>query len=145
MNSKSIDLNLLAAFDVLMAERHVSRAAARLGITQPAMSNTLARLRHVFGDPLLVRAGRSMVLTARAQELSAPIRQGIDMLDNAIGRAGQEAGDRTFVIGTTEYAEKLLLPQLVCRLRKAVPAVPGVLLLMRRLPTLFQAPEDDLQ
>ena len=68
-----LNLNALVALDALLSERNVTRAARRLGITQPAMSQSLARLRELFGDPLLVRKGRSMVLTPRAEAMLLPL------------------------------------------------------------------------
>ena len=65
----NVDLNLLFAFDALLAERNVSRAAERVGLSQPAMSNALGRLRVLFDDPILVRSGRGMVPTPRAESL----------------------------------------------------------------------------
>lgn len=73
MNLRSVDLNLLVLLQALLEERHVSRAARRAGLTQPAMSNALDRCRQLFGDPLLERAGRGMRLTARAESLRAPL------------------------------------------------------------------------
>jgi len=145
MNISGIDLNLLAAFEVLVQERNVSRAAAAIGITQPAMSNALARLRALFDDPLLVRAGRTMVLTARAQEADEPIRQALNLVRRALGGRAKSAVTsfcRTFTIGATEYAEHLLLPRLMNRVRKAAPHVG---LVVKRLPTLFQVPEIELR
>lgn len=65
---------LLVAFDALLAERSVTRAANRLGLSQPGMSNALARLRKLFGDPLLVREGMTLVPTPRADSLAEPVR-----------------------------------------------------------------------
>ena len=69
MNLSSVDLNLLVAFDALVAERSVTRAAKRLGLSQPAASNALRRLRDLLDDPVLVRAGSSMVPTERALDV----------------------------------------------------------------------------
>jgi DNA-binding transcriptional LysR family regulator len=74
MNLRAIDLNLLVALDALLAEAHVSRAAARVGLSQPAMSNALERCRHVFQDPLLERDLRGMRLTPKALALRDPLR-----------------------------------------------------------------------
>ena len=74
MNLKSIDLNLLVAFDALMSERSVSRAAAKLGITQSAVSHALKRLRIMFGDPLMRRGSRGMEPTERALSLQQPVK-----------------------------------------------------------------------
>ena len=72
-NLRSVDLNLLVVFDALMAERNVTRAAERNGLSQPAVSKALNRLRGMFDDPLFVRRDRSMEPTARALELAGPI------------------------------------------------------------------------
>ena len=74
MNLQSFDLNLLLALDALLKERHVTRAAARIGLSQPAMSNALARLRDLLDDPLLVRTPRGMVPTPRAERLQQPLQ-----------------------------------------------------------------------
>src|SRR5471032_3215147 len=74
MNLKSVDLNLLIAFDALMSERSVSRAAAKLGITQSAVSHALKRLRIMFGDPLMRRGSRGMEPTERALSLQQPVK-----------------------------------------------------------------------
>jgi DNA-binding transcriptional LysR family regulator len=74
MNLRGIDLNLLVILDALIDERHVSRAATRLGLSQPATSSALERCRQLFGDPLLERADRAMRLTPRAEALREPLR-----------------------------------------------------------------------
>lgn len=145
MNIGTVDLNLLTAFEALVQERNVSRAAADIGITQPAMSNALARLRALFNDPLLVRAGRTMVLTARAREAEDPIRQALNLVRHTLSKRGESAISslsRTFTVGATEYVEHLLLPQLVSRVEQAAPHVR---LVVKRLPTLFQMPEMELR
>ena len=73
MNLNSLDLNLLTALDALLREANVSRAALRIGLSQPAASHALQRLRDIFRDPLLVRTGARMELTPRAQALRAPL------------------------------------------------------------------------
>ena len=75
MNLRGVDLNLLTVLDAVIAERHVSRAAARLGMSQPAVSNALDRCRALFGDPLIERHGRGMRLTPRGEELQAPLAE----------------------------------------------------------------------
>jgi LysR family transcriptional regulator, nod-box dependent transcriptional activator len=93
VNLVQFDLNLLVALDALLRERNVTRAGQRIGLSQPAMSGTLARLREVFHDELLVRVGRNLELTPLAQELCEPLRQCIvrieDMMDHRrLFRAG---------------------------------------------------------
>src|SRR5882757_8569840 len=80
MNLSALDLNLLVALDALLKEANVSRAAMRIGLSQPAASHALQRLREVFGDPLLVRAGARMELTPRAQGLRGPLAQALDQV-----------------------------------------------------------------
>lgn len=75
---RHLDLNLLKALASLLDERSVTRAAARLGVTQPAMSGMLARLRNTFGDPLFARTQRGMVPTSRALGLAQPVRRVMD-------------------------------------------------------------------
>lgn len=75
VNIRELDLNLLVGFEALLIERNVSGAARRINLSQPAMSNLLARLRKTFQDPLFERAGQRMLPTARARQLAAPSAQ----------------------------------------------------------------------
>ena len=84
MNLSSVDLNLLVAFDALVAERSVTRAAKRLGLSQPAASNALRRLRDLLDDPVLVRAGSSMVPTERALELAPAVPDALSTARRAL-------------------------------------------------------------
>lgn len=142
MNIKNIDLNLLLAFDALLAERSVSRAAMRVGLTQPAMSNALARLRIALNDRILVRTGRTMTPTANALGFAVPVREALGLIEKALGQPKSALDSRTVVIGATEYAEHLLIPRFV---REIARSGLNLKLVIRRLPALFQAPEDDLQ
>jgi len=94
MNLNSIDLNLLVALDALLLEANVSRAAMRIGLSQPAASHALQRLRDLIGDPLLVRSGARMELTPRAQALRGPLAQALDQVRRAVHpgrfRCGEE-------------------------------------------------------
>src|SRR5580698_10255895 len=78
MDTKRLDLNLLVTLEALLAEQNVTRAARRLHLSQPAVSAQLARLRDLFGDPLLIPAQRGMTPTAKAHELLAPLRDALD-------------------------------------------------------------------
>src|SRR6185436_18469940 len=80
MNLNSLDLNLLVALDALLREANVSRAAMRIGLSQPAASHALQRLRDLLGDPLLVRNGARMELTPRASALRAPLSEALDQV-----------------------------------------------------------------
>ena len=84
MNIERIDLNLLVYLDILLRERSVTKAADQLGITQPAMSNSLRRLREWFNDPLLIRTSEGMTPTERALELQPLIRSTLASLEKAI-------------------------------------------------------------
>ncbi len=129
-----IDLNLLAVLDVLLTERSVTRAAARLGLSQPATSNALARLREVFADPLLVRTRRGMTPTARALALEAPLRDALGRLAHALLQTGEFAAGssrREFTLCATDYVQFVLLNGLMQRIGKEAP---GVVLHVRSMP-----------
>src|SRR5207237_9225826 len=84
MNVLDVDLNLLRVFDAVLRERGVTPAAVGLGLTQPAASNALSRLRGVFGDPLFVRTPTGMDATPFARELAEPVRQALALPDSAL-------------------------------------------------------------
>jgi DNA-binding transcriptional LysR family regulator len=114
-----VDLNLLVAFDALMAERSVSAAAARLSVGQSAMSSTLARLRRLLNDPVLVRDGRSMVATPVAESLAVPVRETLDGIQAllSVRRDFDPAVDqRTFTVKASDYAVMVVLQPLLAYL-----------------------------
>jgi DNA-binding transcriptional LysR family regulator len=126
MNLKSIDLNLLVYLDVLLHKLSVTRAAETLGISQPAMSNGLRRLRKLFGDPLLVRTSKGMSPTERAEQLQPLVRDIIASVEKAVGRDegfDPASADRVFRISISDYGESTLLPPLLRRLRSEAPNV----------------------
>ena len=126
MNLDKVDLNLLVYLDVLLRERNVTRSASLLGITQPAMSNGLRRLRDTFGDPLLVRTGEGMAPTERAQALQPLLRQILSSVEQVIEPSSAfdaSSSDRVFRIMTSDYGEATLLPRLLKRLRKDAPDI----------------------
>lgn len=126
MNDLPLDMPALRCFLALMRERSVTRAAERLGMSQPAVSHVLARLRRHFGDALLVRAATGMVPTARALELDAAAHDIVGAMDRLgrSNRAFDPALERsTFVITIPEYFERLLAPALMARLQAEAPAV----------------------
>jgi DNA-binding transcriptional LysR family regulator len=126
MNLERLDLNLLVYFDVLLRERNVTRAASLLGITQPAMSNGLRRLRDTFSDPLLVRTSEGMLPTERALILQPMIRQALATIERAVEPSVQfdaSSSDRVFRIMTSDYGEATLIPLLLSRLRDEAPGV----------------------
>jgi DNA-binding transcriptional LysR family regulator len=122
----AFDLNLLVALDALLAERNVTRAASRIGITQSAASHALSRLRRLTGDELLVRGRDGMVPTIRAEAMRAPLRRALDDITGTLSSPRafdpKTARLRAF-IGASDYAELVLLPGVMARL---VIQAPGV-------------------
>ncbi len=123
---RQLDVNLLVALDLLLRERHVTRAAAQLGVTQSAMSQTLARLRDAFEDPLLVRRGGTMVPTKRAEALEQPLRDALHALEHAVSEAPSfepAVATRRFRLAMFDMATVTLLPRLVRRIAEDAPGV----------------------
>jgi DNA-binding transcriptional LysR family regulator len=125
VNIASVNLNLLVALDALLAERHVTRAARRIGITQSAMSNALARLRVLFDDPLFLRSPRGIVPTPRALALGPLVRDGLSRLETALGEPAfdPETEERTFVIAASDFVQLVVLPRLLARVGRLAPRV----------------------
>ena len=122
----SLDLNLLIALDALLAERNVTRAAARVGITQSAMSHSLRRLREMIGDPLLVRSKGEMVPTVRAETLAIPMRRAFREIEAALAAPtpfDPKTATHRVTIATSDYAEFIMLPHLVERLAHEAPGI----------------------
>ena len=112
---RTLDLNLLRVFDVVMAERSLTRAAHLLSITQPAVSNSLRRLRDALGDDLLVRKGRTLAPTPRAQELWPAVRDVLQRLQNALAPNvfDPATASTTFVLTMADATAAELMPPLV--------------------------------
>ncbi len=126
MDTKRLDLNLLVTLEALLAEQNVTRAARRLHLSQPAVSAQLARLRDLFGDPLLIPAQRGMTPTAKADELLVPLRQALDQVRTTVGRHGHFDPARarlTVAIACTDYLQAALVQPLVLQLRQQAPGV----------------------
>jgi DNA-binding transcriptional LysR family regulator len=123
---RRLDLNLLVALDALLADKSVTRAAAKLNITQPAMSGALARLREYFEDPLVVQVGRQLELTPLAQSLVAPIHEIILRIDSAIAiePAFQPAhSKRHFTITVSDYVIRVFLLDVMQKLTTEAPGI----------------------
>ena len=123
---RRLDLNLLKAFQVLVREKSVSRAAERLCLGQPAVSGALARLREVFQDEILVRTGRGMEPTTKALTLYAQLTPAMELIRATIFE--QPAFDpviqsRTFHLGMRDWVESWLMPELMARVQQAAPRV----------------------
>ena len=126
MDFHGIDLNLLVAFDALMSERNVTRAATRVGISQPAMSAALSRLRNLLGDPLFQRSSAGLVPTARARDLAQPVAAALHQIALAmLSQPAFEPGTAsvTFKLGLQDYPTLVLLPALVDALEHATPGI----------------------
>ncbi|HKS39980.1 MAG TPA: LysR family transcriptional regulator [Blastocatellia bacterium] len=140
MNLQSIDLNLLLAFESLMDERNVTRAAKRIGLSQPAMSNALTRLRRTFNDPILVRSPEGMMPTPAAQALIGPIRAALASLRAAIEEKpafNPAASRRMFHLLTSDYAEIMLVAPVIAALRAQAGDIS---LRVHRSSSVFQPP-----
>ena len=134
MNLSSIDLNLLVVFDALVTERSVTQAGKRLGLSQPAVSNALSRLRAAFGDPLLVRTGVTMEPTPRALELVPPVRHALSTLTDAFRgpqRFDPQHSKHGFRVCAADDIELTLLPHLLERIKHLAP---GMDIAMSRRP-----------
>ncbi|WP_203140771.1 LysR family transcriptional regulator [Marinobacter mangrovi] len=126
MDISRVDLNLLVYLDVLLREKNVTKAANHLGITQPAMSNGLRRLRDLFGDPLLVRTSEGMTATERALELKPLVRNVLADIERAVQAKSEfdaAQSNRVFRIMASDYAESCLIPRVLRRIRQEAPNV----------------------
>ena len=126
MNLRSVDLNLLVALDALLCERQVTRAADRVGLSQPAMSNALARLRHTFADELLVRTATGMQPTPRALELAEPVRQVLRQIERIVDSEpafDPATSSRSFALRLSDVLGLLLLPRLIEHLEASAPGL----------------------
>ncbi len=148
-NLRSFDLNHLLAFDALMQERSVTRAATRLKVGQPAMSHALGNLRMLLGDDVLVRVGQAMQPTPRAEALAGRVRELLSQMQDVL--FAPDAFDpaqstREFRIGLSNEMELLLLPPLLARLRRQAPGVRLMAKVASRdaLPTLLDESVVDL-
>jgi DNA-binding transcriptional LysR family regulator len=144
MNLAALDLNLLLVFDALMKERNVTRAAGAVGLSQPALSNALARLRGQLGDRLFVRGPRAMLPTPRALALAPAIGAALDHLRAALDRPAFDPATAraAFQVAATDEIELALVPALV---RRLAALAPGVTLRCHRLDGIFLLPQQELQ
>lgn len=121
-HERRADLELLRVLDAILGEGGVTRAAERLNLSQSAISHSLARLRLMFGDPLLSREGRKLVPTPLARELVAPLRQGLEALDRLVAGAGRfdpATSEAQFTISLRDPTETLMLPAIMSRIAHA--------------------------
>ena len=125
MNWGAFDLNLLIAFDAVMRERSVTRAGDRVGLSQPAMSHALNRLRYMLKDELFIRTPSGMVPTPRAEALAPPLRNALSEMQHALEPAAFDpaSSDRHFTLTVNNYAAVVIAPPLVAAVSAAAPAV----------------------
>lgn len=121
---QNLDLNLLRVFDAVARERHVTRAAEKLNLSQPAVSNALSRLRAALGDELFLRRPGGVEPTALAASLAGPVAEVLDRLRDTLATHAPfdpAASERVFTIGLSEYAESVLAPPLLERMSREAP------------------------
>lgn len=143
MNIAGLDLNLLIAFESLLDERHVGRAANRVGLSQPAFSNAISRLRVRLDDPLFVRTSRGMMPTPRAEQLSGAIRAALSLLRDTLEvpcAFDPESSTQRFRVGLSDNVELLLAPLFARSMRSG-----KLQLQTRRLEEMFAIPESELR
>ena len=136
MNIKNFDFNLLVVFDAVLATGSISRAAHRVGLSQPAISNALARLRKATGDRLFVRLANGMAPTPYAERIAEPIRLGLATIRASLAESQEfdaASSDRSFVLYLTDLGEAFFLPRLLAHLGRIAPGV--------RIRTLPMPPE----
>lgn len=124
MDLHGIDLNLLVAFDAFMAERSVTRAGARIGRSQPAMSAALSRLRALTEDELFVRSPAGLQPTARAIDLAEPLSRALADIERTLAftqRFDPQFSTAIFTLGLSEHPAHIVLPRLVQQLREVAP------------------------
>ncbi len=126
MDTKRLDLNLLVTLETLLVEQNVTKAAARLNLSQPAVSAQLNRLRHEFDDPLLIPAQRGMTPTAKAMELLDPLRQSLDQVRATVvshRNFDPAQAKLTVSIACTDYLQAVVVKPFVVELRMRAPGV----------------------
>ncbi len=125
MNLRRLDLNLLVIFDALIQERNVTRAAERIGLSQPAVSNALSRLRYYLQDDLFVRGSTGMQPTPRAMEIACEVHQALNAIELALDPASfdPQTSERVFTIDTNDYTVSTCIPPLMQKLAKEAPNV----------------------
>jgi DNA-binding transcriptional LysR family regulator len=121
----AIDLNLLVVFDAVMQERNVTRAGQRLGLSQPAMSHALTRLRYMLKDDLFIRSPKGMLPTPRAEQLALPVKSALDRLQHSLEPTQFIASEatRNFRVAVDNYSAVVLVGRLAARITKVAPRV----------------------
>src|ERR1700732_3743962 len=148
MNWGAFDLNLLIVFDAVMQERSVTRAGSKIGLSQPAVSHALSRLRYMLKDELFIRTPDGMAPTPRAEQLAGPLRRALSDMQLALEPETfvPQEGTRLFVLALNNYAAVILAPSLVTAV---ISTSPGIRLDLRPtglrdMPALLDRGELDL-
>ena len=126
MELHEIDLNLLVVFNQLLVERRVSKVADNLGISQPAVSNSLAKLRKLFGDELFLRTPKGMEPTPFADQLAESVSYALAMIHSGVNqrtRFDPATERRSFTVGMTDIGEIVFLPELIARAKRDAPGI----------------------
>lgn len=121
-----VDLNLFIVFDAIYTEANLTRAGQIVGITQPAVSNALARLRDTFNDPLFIRTAQGMVPTPMAQNIIGPVRNALQLLRTSVQESrtfNPAQANKTYRISMTDLSEQILLPPLLQTLCRQAPSI----------------------
>lgn len=126
MKLSNVDLNLFVVFDAIYTEGNLTRAGEIIGITQPAVSNSLSRLRNLFDDPLFVRTAEGMVPTPVAQNIIGPVRQALGLIRSSVQES--EAFDplnseKRFRVSMTDLSQAIILPYLFGRIKREAPLI----------------------
>ena len=139
LNFRQLDLNLLRVFDVVMLERNLTKAAQRLAMTQPAVSNAVRRLREVLNDELVTRAGYGVEPTPRALQLWPAVREGLSLFRNALApeQFDPATAEQHFVLAMADATATELMPGVVQTLNEAAPNIS-----VRVLPLTTRDPRD---
>lgn len=138
---RNIDLNLLVVLDALLTEKHVTRTGLRLHLSQPAISHSLNKLRVLLDDPLLIRQGNEVVLSALAQNLQAPLKDILGQIETLLGQSIDFVpadAQRTFRVAMSDYGAAIVLPKLIVQLRMQAPGTSLVVIQDSRLGMLEQ-------
>ena len=126
MNLKETDLNLFIAFDVIYTEKNLTKAGQVLGITQPAVSNALSRLRELFGDDLFIRTSKGMIPTPVANQIIKDVRSALSLIQNTISETEKfdpSVAEMIFKISIGDSSEYRLLPLLIKELAEVAPRI----------------------
>ncbi|MEX2490111.1 MAG: LysR family transcriptional regulator, partial [Pseudomonadales bacterium] len=124
MKLSNIDLNLFVVFDAIYTEGNLTRAGEIIGITQPAVSNSLSRLRKLFDDPLFVRTAEGMVPTPVAQNIIGPVRQALGLMRSSVQENEEfdpSRSNKRFRVSMTDLSQAIILPYLFGRIKREAP------------------------